>query len=837
MNITYRNTNQSITSLIEKAEQGKNVIPSIQRPFVWGPEKVAKFIDSLLRGWPFGTMLFMQDSGLELFHSHPFDVEGIDKIDDSNHEEIVLDGQQRYQSILIAFSKKSHGYTLSSSEWKEVGCSCSEKNNKITKYLCFNLSAWFADGIPTIHSDVESENEAWLTWKTAGEIEKCGNYIRLSDIFWNTQSNSFKSHALDYLIKQISIMRGNEIPVLKIQAENIGTASSEEMEEAVVDIFTRLNTQGTPLTHEQILSASITQTWEDFPNKLQVLQEELRDKERYAMKTISNDDLVAGFNLILKVETGEKNIRQAYNLMKSFPEQWETSWKRFSNLTLALINELKNNRSIRYTKEYKSLHSLWFVIALMYKFDIDEKNISTDEKLIQGIIRWLMVTAWAKTWAHSSKTNVDHLTSNLLQCSSEGRVHALLDEWLFEKMGKKCLAQRACDGIYELQASARNSVRTYYTPLLVWMRLEEQRAKLLTYFEFEQKDWDVDHIIPAAWNDDKRHELNAIGNCWLLNHDANIKKSDDSFADFCNAYKIKCNEVSGPILAARIAQFNKIDCKNGKDRVLQEINQREKQIKDSIVDYIKCSEPKLFFSTSDTHSGYNFDVNDIYLGKEYTENLPFKGYSLSTKRDYFLGVKNAIATLQWNKYAGPCKEGSSADDVISYIEKNTIESLVKQANLQNQNYEQGFKNYLKFIIKGHRKGTSIQINTSNLKCTQNTTRGSAGDNHAAIIASAIISGCTSYACKERELVIDSLVKKHADFINKANSINSALSQLRKENVFVSTKELNQKYIRFSHAYWDKLSEIIKELDIVIPENRFGWIRSRLGNMEYKNYIN
>ena len=33
------------------------LIPDLQRPFRWSPAQVTRLIDSLMRGWPFGTLL------------------------------------------------------------------------------------------------------------------------------------------------------------------------------------------------------------------------------------------------------------------------------------------------------------------------------------------------------------------------------------------------------------------------------------------------------------------------------------------------------------------------------------------------------------------------------------------------------------------------------------------------------------------------------------------------------------------------------------------------------------------------------------------------------------
>ena len=43
--------------IIDKTLSGEIRIPSFQRGFVWEPEKVAFFIDSLFKGYPIGSLL------------------------------------------------------------------------------------------------------------------------------------------------------------------------------------------------------------------------------------------------------------------------------------------------------------------------------------------------------------------------------------------------------------------------------------------------------------------------------------------------------------------------------------------------------------------------------------------------------------------------------------------------------------------------------------------------------------------------------------------------------------------------------------------------------------
>ena len=50
--------NDSISSIVEKIDKKQFYLPAIQRKYVWGEEQITKLMDSIMRGYPFGTFLF-----------------------------------------------------------------------------------------------------------------------------------------------------------------------------------------------------------------------------------------------------------------------------------------------------------------------------------------------------------------------------------------------------------------------------------------------------------------------------------------------------------------------------------------------------------------------------------------------------------------------------------------------------------------------------------------------------------------------------------------------------------------------------------------------------------
>ena len=107
-----------ILDIVEEIND-KYFLPHIQRPFVWREDQMIRLFDSLLRGYPIGTFLFWRTKDdnvrrrkfIDIYfkkYSKDFNIEKLRLEDASTREDriLVLDGQQRLQSLFIALNGK-----------------------------------------------------------------------------------------------------------------------------------------------------------------------------------------------------------------------------------------------------------------------------------------------------------------------------------------------------------------------------------------------------------------------------------------------------------------------------------------------------------------------------------------------------------------------------------------------------------------------------------------------------------------------------------------------------------------------------------------------------------
>lgn len=218
----------TIREIIEQVESGQIRIPAFQRGFVWEPERVAQLMDSIFKGYPFGSLLLWRTNEKLKIERQlgPFTLPGPKE---DYPIDYVLDGQQRVTSVYATFQTTHALEKSEETEWKEIYFDFSLPDN-VQDLQFFALSPEEVD--PSKHFPMR------IIFDTAA---------------YRKATKAFDEKLALRIDRMQARFKEARLPAQIHRTDEKGT---------VAVIFERINRQGVPLDTLQLLSAW---TWsEDF---------------------------------------------------------------------------------------------------------------------------------------------------------------------------------------------------------------------------------------------------------------------------------------------------------------------------------------------------------------------------------------------------------------------------------------------------------------------------------------------------------------------------------------------------------------------------------------------
>lgn len=248
----------SIRDILTKVQDGIIRIPTFQRGFVWDPDTVAFFMDSIYKGYPFGTIqLWRTREKLRTEKAlGPF---SIFQRDDQYPIDYVLDGQQRITSIFGVFQTEIDLHQ--------------DVENPFKIYFDLRADANIQDSQFLVLEDDQIDN---------------ARHFPLNCLFDTVKYRQATSNLANPDIIKIDELQA-VFKEVKIPYQTLETDDSAK----VAIVFERINRKGIPLDTFQLLSAW---TWsEDFV--LQTKFEELTDE----LRPYGFHDVGGNINLLLRI--------------------------------------------------------------------------------------------------------------------------------------------------------------------------------------------------------------------------------------------------------------------------------------------------------------------------------------------------------------------------------------------------------------------------------------------------------------------------------------------------------------------------------------------------------
>ncbi len=345
--------NQTITirKIVKQLNQNNGTdggfwLPNIQRNFVWKEEQTERLFDSLMRDYPIGTLLVWKTTS-SIKHRKFIDVYKNDTNftdfyvpENNNCKLLVLDGQQRLQSLLIGL--------------------CGSYKEKELYFDVLSGSSKAPEDIKYIFKF--RKNALSKTW------------IKLKDMVFNeqdiysTQKNILDSLECDITEEQ-KIKIGKNVSTVfqvfkteeRIIYQEFDAVDRPELysDDDVVEIFIRANSSGTTLGKSDLLFSLLTSAWEEAEEKISNLLEDL-NKEGYAFTR----------DFVLKTCLTLLNTGASYKIEKfrkpEIRDLMMSEWTNIENSIRTVKDFLYGSTYLRSKKALKSYLTLIPVIYFHY---------------------------------------------------------------------------------------------------------------------------------------------------------------------------------------------------------------------------------------------------------------------------------------------------------------------------------------------------------------------------------------------------------------------------------------------------------------------------------------
>lgn len=344
----------SITEIIQQIAKGMIRVPSFQRGFVWEPDDVAFFMDSLFKQFPVGSILLWRTkeklkTEKRLGHYILPDPE------DDYPVDYVLDGQQRLTSIFSVFQNQLQPQP--DSNWidiyYQIGSNKSLEKNSFLPLLPDQVD-------PKLHFPISI---LFDVQKYVAEITK---YTPEEQLEINKLFESF--HNI-------------QLPVQLIRTDNKGI---------VAIVFERINRAGVPLDTFQLLNSWSWSSEFDLQEKLDELSADLSE---FSFGGLADDN-----DLLLKCFTGyileDPSPSSITNLTG---EQIRDNYAHIVNGLKSAVDFMRNELNL-YSLEYVPYPAM--MVSLVKFFGTDRPNgvLYTDAQRKQ-LIRWFWRSCFSRRYS------------------------------------------------------------------------------------------------------------------------------------------------------------------------------------------------------------------------------------------------------------------------------------------------------------------------------------------------------------------------------------------------------------------------------------------------------
>ncbi len=516
------NPTQRVIDVVKSIDERKYQLPSIQRPFVWEEDQILRLLDSLMCSYPIGAVMAWKPS--EKIKCRPF-IEnyssGIHALSQlpppvEQRSYMILDGQQRLQSLYICFRGTYNGEKL----YLKIDQYADKSESNLNYYFDFL-------------NDAESlSNPAWVH---VNELIR----LRVRDI------GHFVQERLSNATPQIHALAIEIIATFVQEFAMDQSILFQEVDEGldynhVLEVFERVNSGGTKLSKSDLLFSTVKLKIPDLEERFVRIVDNLNDNDRHNFNT----------DFVIKTAFVVFNKKAQYDFNKlrdeTFLDVLANEFSHLEQIVVALRVWLDGKALI---KAGRFLRSQLAIIPLIDYLVLNKKYFGPDdgEESIQ-MRQYLYMAFFTRLFSRAPDSVLDQLHDIIVNAHK-----TIPGKFPIQDIGA-FISKREKKGTYSFRDE-------YLWDLDLALNIIDggvlQIPKLRTW------SLERDHIFPKHQLELRNIEkdVNSVGNLRLYGKSRNISKSDkmpDENTDFFgnkdeelkNIYLLACKNLTQDTFSA-----------------------------------------------------------------------------------------------------------------------------------------------------------------------------------------------------------------------------------------------------------------------------------------------
>ncbi|MCB0036306.1 MAG: DUF262 domain-containing protein, partial [Anaerolineales bacterium] len=432
---------RNIGALVKDIDQGRILLPELQRRYVWKSPQVRDLFDSLYRNYPSGQLLIWETPDLP--YSRTLSVD--DLAQDHRTPQLLLDGQQRLTSLTAIL----------------LGQDLVLRDSRRPIDIAFNIySEKFEVAGPR-----QRREPGWISLKklyTEGAMS----------ILIGLGLNNIPKEEQEEIYKRI-----NRVDNIRNYEYNINLLENLPYAE-VTRIFVRVNSGGTTLNSADLTLAQMSSLWRGITRELTSFQNSL--KKTYIKLEVDTGILLRAMSVLL---TGSARLGQMFKSESRHItiDDLKDTWKRVVEGMKLSIAFLANNCSI---DRFDLLPTQYVLITLTAFFDHFKGELT--EKQAKSLQHWVFT---ALIWSRYSGATETAVGQDATAIKSEQPFERLLQN-IYDRVGKRPITER------ELRDQRKNS------PFMMMSYVLARRNRAEDWFNGvhigSDQVLELHHIFPKA---------------------------------------------------------------------------------------------------------------------------------------------------------------------------------------------------------------------------------------------------------------------------------------------------------------------------------------------------